>query len=324
MISTSNGSAAHAYDCVAMAARAPDPHNLHQLARKATGVIEADRECAGCGYNLRGLRLGANCPECGMPTVAVSDIDDPLSLMPTRVILAFIRGCWVASIGVGALVAVVIASRFAAWNRLYLLCGLAAIALLWVGATVWLTPAFSLPQAVARGFSQASKMRKAARRLQWGWVLAAGSTALIALLSNPSTAAMKLLSLAQWIGMASGMVGIVVLSILLERLSEWARDGDAEKMFNWAAWGLPIATLMLLADISNPILRLLTTLMWLVMACTFPYGLLSLSKSVTLSILHSIEYRERVHRRDERTRQYHQHVADAVATMDSAHAHKSR
>ena len=30
--------------------------------------IEGDTPCPGCGYNLRGLRLDARCPECGRPT----------------------------------------------------------------------------------------------------------------------------------------------------------------------------------------------------------------------------------------------------------------
>ena len=31
--------------------------------------IEQDTPCPGCGYNLRGMRLDANCPECGRPTL---------------------------------------------------------------------------------------------------------------------------------------------------------------------------------------------------------------------------------------------------------------
>ena len=41
--------------------------------RKAAegGPIEADLPCRTCGYNLRGLNYGRNCPECGNAIVAL-------------------------------------------------------------------------------------------------------------------------------------------------------------------------------------------------------------------------------------------------------------
>ena len=43
--------------------------------------------------------------------------------------------------------------------------------------------------------------------------------------------------------------------------------------------------LVVLADLLPPLLKILLVLAWIVAACTFPYGLWSLSKSVTLSML---------------------------------------
>ena len=47
------------------------------------------------------------------------------------------------------------------------------IAFIWVVATCLLTPAFGIRQAVTRGFSQQSRLRRAARWLQLGWPVAA-------------------------------------------------------------------------------------------------------------------------------------------------------
>src|SRR5688572_6714225 len=110
-----------------MTFRGPDPHNLRKLANQSLGpAIELDRECRGCGYNLRGLSLGANCPECGLSSSAAkSSIDDPLSLMPTRVIFAFIRGCCVASLCVSGLLATLLVHQFQIWNDVTAACAIA-------------------------------------------------------------------------------------------------------------------------------------------------------------------------------------------------------
>ena len=35
--------------------------------------IETDRYCQGCGYNVRGLVFGRNCPECGTHLFSASE-----------------------------------------------------------------------------------------------------------------------------------------------------------------------------------------------------------------------------------------------------------
>src|SRR5262245_56679789 len=37
-------------------------------------AIERDAPCNKCGYNLRGLRIGDKCPECGTPIVLVPSV----------------------------------------------------------------------------------------------------------------------------------------------------------------------------------------------------------------------------------------------------------
>jgi len=302
---------------IIMALHAPDPHNLRGMNKQAAPVIEVDRPCLSCGYNLRGLRAGIKCPECGMPSKMPEGIDDPLSLMPTRVIAAFIRGCWVASVCVMGLLGVVIAHRFQAWDSKVTMTVLTGIAMLWVGAAYWLTPAFALPQAVIRGFSHASRLRKSARQLQWGWVIAAGSSAAMMTWPTMGNGLAILLSWGRTLGFLGGLTGIVLLSILMERLSDWARDADAEKMFNWATWGLPITTPLLFVEALPMGPRLVLLVVWLALVCTFPWGLISLSGSVTLSILHAMEHEERMKRRDERTQKYHDQVAETVQKMDA-------
>lgn len=307
-----------------MAVRGPDPHNLRRMAQQAAvntaPVIDSDRECNGCGYNLRGLRVGSICPECGTPSTRAPADDDPLSLMPTRVIIAFIRGCWVASACVLALIALIAVGSMQFWPWKFSVVGIAGVSILWTLAVMWLTPAFRMPQAVSRGFGPRGRRRLAARHLQWGWVVVAGTLVINEFLS-PAARAQSVLGIAVIVGLSAGIIGIVVLCLVLERLADWARDVDAERMFNWTAWALPLAMLASLVNLSSMptlsmVLRILAGVLWLVAVFAFPYGLFQLSRSVTLSILHSFEHRQRMVRREERQERFHQEVADAVRKID--------
>jgi hypothetical protein len=309
-----------------MSARGSDPHNLRSAVGKAgvAAIIDVDRECIGCGYNLRGLRYGMPCPECGMVSTRAAGggaIDDPLSLAPTGVILAFIRGCWAASIIIALAVALIMAQRFPDWNAVYSRWGLLTLATLWLGAVMWLTPAFGIPQAATRGFSRRSRLRKATRWLQLGWPLAASMTALrseVTLTATSDAAAQMLFT----IGSLAGLAGIVLLSIMLERLSEWARDDRAQNLFNWAMWTIPITTLLLKVDIPLPMVGLIFAILWLIGIAMFPYALLSLSGAVTLCIVHAYEHRQREGRRADRNRKNEEKVSRAVETMDRERARR--
>ena len=311
-----------------MPARAPDPHNLRAMTTaQPAPIIQTDRPCLGCGYNLRGLRAGINCPECGMPSVMPAGIDEPLALMPRRVILAFVWGCWVASICVVGVVGAIMASRFPDLDPLVPRITLVGLSLLWLIATWMLTPAFAIPQAVFHGFSHASKVRKAARLFQIGWVLTALCALGATLTSGPATSPSLLFDWGMWLGFLSGIAGVIALCVLMEQLADWTRDESAKTMFNWAMWGLPVVGLLLMLRV--PIRTAgavvggmglsFTAVLWgtsLIFAAMFPYALLSLSKSVSLSIVHSFEHEERTKRRDERTRQYHARVGEMVEKMD--------
>jgi hypothetical protein len=43
---------------------ADSPINPESL-RRLDAIVAEDRPCLRCGYNVRGLRVGGRCPECG-------------------------------------------------------------------------------------------------------------------------------------------------------------------------------------------------------------------------------------------------------------------
>ena len=53
------------------------------LAIDATGIVDRDTPCRRCGYNLRGLNVDGQCPECGGP-VELSTGDDRLTAANPR------------------------------------------------------------------------------------------------------------------------------------------------------------------------------------------------------------------------------------------------
>jgi len=63
------------------------------------GVVDADRPCLGCGYNLRNLGVDGQCPECGSP-VERSLRGNLLEFASREYVANLRRGCTLVEIGV--------------------------------------------------------------------------------------------------------------------------------------------------------------------------------------------------------------------------------
>lgn len=282
-------------------------------------VVGDERPCPDCGYDLQGLPLERRCPKCGGPVVGPSwgrILDEPLSQMPVAVIKVFRRGCWVTSLTVAGFLAVMIGGRLSVWNPVTWWWMVFASAALWPVAAWMVTPSFDLPHAVACGFGPGSRLRQAGHWLQLGWPVGAGAGLWLVTAPSVTPPSVALLKLTAAGGIVTGLAGVVVLAIMLGRLAEWVRDDRAQRALDLAVWGVPPASGLLLLDAPVPMVGLLVGLIWLVSVCCFPYGLLSLSHSVTLSVMHSREHRERLVRRRRRAEEFADRVAERLARMD--------
>ena len=149
----------------------------------------------------------------------------------------------------------------------------------------------------------------------------------LAFIAAPTPSVEGFLTLLMYGGLMVGLAGLVVLSILMERLAEWARDEDAQRMFNWAMWSWPIAMLAYvpvrlfigswLSGTGQPRVGSgVFVLLWVAAVCTFPYGLMMLAKSVTLSILHNLEHRDRTQRKLERDQEHTERLGNRAARTE--------
>jgi hypothetical protein len=272
--------------------------------------VEGDRQCEYCGYNLRGLRYGKVCPECGTPIRYRRDPDLAFHEMPLPLIKGFRLSCWMAIVAIVAIPAVLITGTGIAGSTL----GLALMALivgLWLAAVWRLTQPLDLPQAVAYGFSPRSRLRHAARWLQFGWAVAVGSGA-----ANQAQGALAFPtpvfdSLAV-VGVLVGVVGIGALALFLARFAAWVRNEFAAKAFTAAVWGaVLLGPLLLLLPVVRvtfgplvvfvlPMILVVIVVLMIVSIAAFPAGLYSLSRSVDWSVVHALDRTDRDRRLHER------------------------
>lgn len=264
--------------------------------------MNVNRPCAACGYDLRGLKVGGRCPECGEeipppPTLA----DDSLSRMPRPVILTFIRGA-VTAAGLIVLLLVAALAVLFGWMSVRLLGLIVGVALPgWLLAMWWLTPALTIREGVSRGFSKRGVTRQIARWGQLGWLLGAGLL-LVREIANPPQKVADALTWAAFGLGAIGVIGTIAMAVMMERLAEWTRDSTAQAIFQWFQWLLPFAAIGLLLLPTGSIWGRIAGLIGAGAVLAFPIGVLMLAGSVWLSGIHHLEHTAREARRFRRLR----------------------
>jgi len=209
------------------------------------GPIDEDLPCPQCGYNLRGLNHGRNCPECGTPIELTYTAKDYL-LSGDEVQ----RAQWKAGLGLGIIsLSVILAARLLCFVASTALSGpelarayLIAAAAGWTGWTLaaWLIT----PPALDDAWPKLRRMRLAGRWLELLWLPA--WACLIVWLALPGAGRGHVLFLLSLTGRAAAGVGLLLLIFILLRIAEAAELERPARRLNLALWFLPIATVFLL------------------------------------------------------------------------------
>ncbi len=268
------------------------------------GLIDVDKQCDQCGYILRGLSYGGACPECGTPIVLRPERDLPFHEMPLPLIKQFRVNSWIATLSAAGFVGLLVFGRGLVGSAVGVAVPFVGLIIIWIYAVWRLTPVLDQPQAAAHGFSRGGRLRVAARWLQLGWVAAALSIPLSVLFSR-SPFGFGLFTTLFFVGLGLGLLGLVCFVMFLRRFAGWVGDEFAEKAFNLAVWGNVIAIPLTFA-IANLVfgvspLQLIVSFIFMlpivvlliVSMLAFPVGLLSLSRSVDWSVVHSRREAER-------------------------------
>ena len=282
--------------------------------------IESNKKCLQCGYELRGLPIGGNCPECGQPTFIPTTIDDPLSLMPVMVIRKLKWGCWAAFWHMWLSFILVLLLWWSTMPKMVILSALLALAISWQLGVRLAIPALDLPQATILGFTSRSRMLISTRWLQIGWVIAAVGGELQVVVSTPSPLADFSIPIIRF-GIMVGILGLVLLAIMLGRLAEWSRDDEAQKLLLWVMWLLIPAVWFF--SMQPPLSRwsvLFYVASWLVVIL-YPVCLLKLARSVSYCVHHALESEGIKERQQEKRERFFSGVIDPYidATSDNDH-----
>ncbi len=248
--------------------------------------VEGDRQCDLCGYNLRGLRFGGRCPECGTTIRYRRDPTLWFDELPLRLIRRFQRSCLLATVTLFGMMALAVVRFQAAppGSGTTLLAGIG----LWVYAAWRLTEPFDHPRAASLGLGRLSRLRRAARLLQFAWLVFGGAAAA----ARPGLFLL-------WAAGLPAVAGLVCLVLYLGRIASWVRDEFAEKAFDLSVWGTVLGAGLLFIILGLgfamgglqiyvvPFMLVLSLGLTVVSLLAFPVGLLSLGRSVGWSARHA-------------------------------------
>lgn len=222
---------------------------------RVVGLVAFDRPCPKCRYNLRGLKIGGRCPECGHPiSRPPARFIDALADAPMHYLKTLAVGLMLLAVaGVGGAASMGLARsghglHGSAWAVTLSLAW-------WVGTWIVTRPRPHTENTLHDTLLDSQRLRVAVRISQLAWPGAAAGWLLVALapILTPGPAPIagavvlvtpsplenfgrRLALIAEPIGFLS----IVPLSLLLSSLAEWAADSPLAERFRASAWGIAV------------------------------------------------------------------------------------
>mgnify|MGYP000520360460 CR=1 FL=1 len=218
-------------------------------------IILDERACIGCGYSLKGLRLGGKCPECGLAIKGkkrAPRYTDQLVHAPMEWLDIFAIGALLMFFAATAALMMIITLLFV--RNIPVLVVLGGITIGWA-AGVWLStrPRPVMPTTTVNVLQEWRVLRIAARITQLFWPL----TVLLALFSiwvyntTLSTPALYAAIALAGLSLTIAVGGLAPTCALLAHLADWAEDSSLAQSLRGCAWTVGFCGLVISLAVLN-------------------------------------------------------------------------
>jgi hypothetical protein len=237
-----------------------DPRELARFRHHQPGFITNDWLCGKCGYNLKGLRSGGVCPECGTPMGRADSarLRDNLSDAPLFYLRRIEGGLLLMILGsVGGAVVLYLLSI----SQLKALLLIMAACTWWLGVFIVTAPRVSGPNAARDMFLESPRLRMINRSVQAAWIVV--GIGWLGIAQQAAWFQTGFIIMAAVLPIV-GLLGLIPLSAHLSSLADWAGHTALGDRFRATAWVLAacgiVATLGIAIGLLIPVLAGFLTL----------------------------------------------------------------
>lgn len=227
-----------------------DPSQLRRGKRAYVDVIESDRQCGQCGYNLRGLPTNGKCPECGKDIAGrgrgFRRFSDNLTDAPLFYLKTLAIGTWMLAVaGIGTSLCNFYASY--TWRIEWAIAAGVASIVWWMGVFIVSGQRSFGEHTLRDPLLDTAWLRTTNRIVHTAWIAAAGCWIIATQVPATATTAQDYWRAGAGFLQGIGVLGFITLALQMAALADWARDTTLSERLKVTATTMTIAGIIVVA-----------------------------------------------------------------------------